>query len=53
LWDENLKIGLKPDDKPDSYWNILKNNPPSLEFHQKIWQWFARMMEKSDNLKTH
>lgn len=53
LWDENLKVGLIPGDKPDSYWNILKNNPPSLKFHQKIWQWFARMMEKSDNLETH
>jgi len=50
LWDENLKIGLKPDDKQDSYWNILKNNPPSLKFHQKIWQWFARMMEKNSHL---
>ena len=53
LWDENFRIGLLPGGQPHNYWNILKNNPPSVEFHRQIWQWFARMMEKSSNLKTY
>lgn len=47
LWDEKLQIRQSPEDKPFSYWEILKNNPPSLEFHHKIWEWFAEAMKKN------
>jgi len=53
LWDETFKISLVPGDTPDSYWNILKNNPPSLKFHQKIWQWFARSMKNNSKRQTN
>ncbi|MDD8021378.1 MAG: gamma-glutamyl-gamma-aminobutyrate hydrolase family protein [Acidobacteriota bacterium] len=53
LWDENFKISLIPGGLPDSYWNLLKNNPPSIEFHRRIWQWFARIMEKNSRQETH
>ncbi|HEK85081.1 MAG: gamma-glutamyl-gamma-aminobutyrate hydrolase family protein [Candidatus Saccharicenans sp.] len=46
LWDEKFHIRQKPDDKPESYWEILKNNPPSVEFHQRLWQWFSEAMKK-------
>ena len=49
LWDEKFQIRLSPGDKPFSYWEILKNNPPSLEFHHKIWEWFAETMKKNHN----
>lgn len=49
LWDEKLQIRQSPVDKPFSYWEILKNNPPSLEFHHKIWEWFAEAMKKNHN----
>jgi len=52
LWDEKLAIRQKPEDQPGSYWDILKNNPPSLEFHQKIWKWFSDMMVKMHHQKT-
>ncbi|NMC66071.1 MAG: C26 family cysteine hydrolase domain-containing family [Acidobacteria bacterium] len=53
LWDENFEISLVPGDTPDSYWNILNNHPPSLEFHRKIWQWFARAMEKNSRRQAN
>jgi putative glutamine amidotransferase len=46
LWDEKLSIRQKPEDAPGSYWDILKNNPPSLEFHRRIWKWFSDSMVK-------
>jgi len=49
LWDKNFKIKQKPEDNPFSSWEILKNNPPSLEFHHKIWEWFAEAMKKNHN----
>lgn len=49
LWDENLRTRQNPEDTPFSYWEILKNNPPSLEFHRKIWEWFAEAMKKNHN----
>lgn len=44
LWDEKLAVRQKPADTPGSYWDILNNNPPSVEFHRKIWKWFSEMM---------
>jgi putative glutamine amidotransferase len=53
LWDEDLQIRQNPEDTPFSYWEILKNNPPSLDFHRKIWDWFAEAMKKNhDRLKA-
>ncbi|MGB9835964.1 MAG: gamma-glutamyl-gamma-aminobutyrate hydrolase family protein [Candidatus Saccharicenans sp.] len=47
LWDDKLAVRQKPEDSPGSYWDILKNNPPSLDFHQKIWKWFSDMMVRA------
>ncbi len=47
LWDKALQIRFSPDGQPTSYWEILNTNPPSLDFHRRIWQWFARAMKKN------
>ncbi|MDI6699439.1 MAG: gamma-glutamyl-gamma-aminobutyrate hydrolase family protein [Candidatus Saccharicenans sp.] len=47
LWDRNLQIRFKPDDKPTSYHEILSSSPPSLEFHRRIWQWLNEAMKKN------
>jgi len=26
--------------------SFLENNPPSLEFHKNLWQWFSRVLKK-------
>jgi len=41
LWDEETKFKYTPDDKEEkSLVSILKANPPSYAFNQKIWSWF-------------
>ncbi len=47
LWEETLQVRQKPEDRPGSYYEILKNNPPSLEFHRAVWDWFSRAMKKN------
>ncbi|HAR36246.1 MAG TPA: hypothetical protein DCR87_04960, partial [Acidobacteria bacterium] len=45
LWDQNLQVKFQPDGAPTSYWEILNSNPPSLEFHRKLWAWFGEAMK--------
>lgn len=46
LWDKTLKLRMRPDDiEETSLLDILKKNPPSYEFHQKIWRWFSEKLE--------
>lgn len=45
LWDSNRKFRFTPEDKKSqSLFTILENNPPSLDFHKKIWSWFAEKL---------
>jgi len=45
LWDEEEKFRLTPQDKEErSLRSILEDNPPSLEFHKKIWSWFCQKL---------
>lgn len=47
LYDPAKTYRFTPEDKEEvSLISILENNPPSLAFHQKIWEWFGeRLME--------
>ena len=47
LWDKTLKLRMKPDEEEASLFSILKNNPPSYDFHKKIWSWFSEKLEAS------
>ncbi|MCP2604699.1 gamma-glutamyl-gamma-aminobutyrate hydrolase family protein [Candidatus Aminicenantes bacterium AH-873-B07] len=43
LWDYQIKVKFSPEQKESiSRRGILENNPPSFEFHKKIWSWFTR-----------
>ena len=43
LWDYEVKVKFKPGQgKVISRREILENNPPSFEFHKKIWAWFTK-----------
>lgn len=43
LWSSETKFKVTPEDKePTSLRAILENNPPSYEFHQKLWSWFCQ-----------
>jgi putative glutamine amidotransferase len=48
LWDANKKSRLVPEDeKETALFTILQDNPPSLAFHKKIWDWFSHKLEAS------
>lgn len=52
LWDQSKKFRITPDQKNEiSLFSILKDNPPSLAFHQKIWAWFFHKIEDYHKLK--
>jgi putative glutamine amidotransferase len=45
LWDPDVRDRLTPSDTvPFSPYAELENNPPSLEFHTKLWAWFAEAL---------
>jgi len=31
---------------------ILENNPPSYEFHEKIWEWFSKGLKEYHSSKN-
>jgi putative glutamine amidotransferase len=47
LWDATPKYKVAPDDK-DAFGcrTVLERNPPSFEFHRKLWGWFFAAMKK-------
>lgn len=52
LYDPDEKQKITPHDQAAvSCLTILENNPPSLEFHKKIWAWFAAQLEAYHNSK--
>ncbi len=47
LYDAAKTYRFTPEDKEEvSLISILENNPPSLAFHQKIWEWFGEQLEE-------
>jgi len=45
IWGSEVIFKLSPDDaEAKSYWAFLQDNPPSLDFHQKIWSWFSQRL---------
>lgn len=45
LWNPEASDALTPSDtRPFSPYAELTNNPPSLEFHKKLWAWFAETL---------
>jgi putative glutamine amidotransferase len=45
LYDPDFRTRFGPDQaSPISLLSVLENNPPSLEFHKKIWAWFGRAL---------
>ena len=47
LWDTKLQFRQRPGDPLTSYNAILAGTPPSLEFNQAIWRWFAGRLVES------
>jgi len=47
LWDPEETFQFTPSDTVKrSLYSVLEKNPPSLEFHKKLWAWFiAKMVE--------
>ncbi len=47
LWDPNHSVCFSPSDSVrKSLFSILEENPPSLEFHKKLWSWFEESLVK-------
>ncbi len=53
LWDAEPRSRWKPGDPPTSFLAVLEGAPPSLEFHKKIWGWFAEKLVESHNRKRN
>lgn len=52
LWDTEEKFRIIPQDQEGFNINsFLKDNPPSWDFHQKIWGWFSRELAESHQAK--
>jgi len=50
LWDPTMKAFFSPDDKTGtSLRTILEKNPPSWDFHVRIWSWFREKLEHHKN----
>jgi len=46
LWDTTKKFKMVPDDKEEtSLRSFLEKNPPSLNFHKKLWSWFSEKLK--------
>ena len=52
LYDKETKFRFTPQDKEEkSLKSILEENPPSFEFHKKIWAWFSEKLLEYHNKK--
>jgi len=47
LWDKGLKNRFSPDSEETSYRQVLEDNPPSFEFHKKLWSWFCTQLSEA------
>jgi putative glutamine amidotransferase len=52
LWDAEPGSRLKPGDPPTSYLAILEGAPPSLEFHKRLWGWFAEKLVENHGTQS-
>jgi len=54
LWDRTIKFRFSPQDKnKKSFATILEENPPSYEFHEKLWLWFSEKLKESRNFREN
>ncbi len=52
LWDTVRKFRITPQDEEGINLNsFLKSNPPSWDFHRKIWSWFSEKLTEHHNSK--
>jgi putative glutamine amidotransferase len=52
LYDPDQKFRFTLQDKEEkSLKSILDNNPPSFEFHRKLWAWFSQKLLQYHNKK--
>ncbi len=50
LYDQTRTYRFEPADKAEiSLLEILEKNPPSYEFHQKLWEWFSKKLIEHHN----
>lgn len=47
LYEDEPKIVERPDAAATSYRGLLAGSPPSVEFHRKLWSWFAAALKTS------
>ena len=53
LYDRTRTYRFTPEDKEEiSLLEILEKNPPSYQFHQKIWEWFSEKLTEYHNSKN-
>jgi len=54
LWDKETKFRFLPEyEKEKSLATILEQNPPSYDFHRRLWQWFAEMLKETHHSREH
>jgi putative glutamine amidotransferase len=47
LWDPEARYRMAPSDSTDfSAYSVLQDNPPSQEFHEKLWAWFSARLQE-------
>ena len=52
LWDAEKKFRFSlQDEEEKSLRSILDNNPPSFDFHKKIWAWLSQKLREYHNSK--
>ena len=53
LWDRTRTYRFTPEDEKEiSLIEILEANPPSFEFHKKIWGWFGEKLKQYHDRKN-
>jgi len=46
LWDPEARTKMTPSDETEfSAYSVLQDNPPSQEFHETLWAWFAARLQ--------
>jgi putative glutamine amidotransferase len=54
LWDKKAKFRFSPKCEGEkSFATILEENPPSYEFHKKLWLWFSRKLKETHQNRKH
>lgn len=54
LWDKTTKFRFLPEyETKKSLATILEQNPPSFEFHKKLWLWFGEKLKETHQSRDH